>query len=127
MCEFDEMGIQEPDIDSYTDAVIEDTVHCRICGGSFVLGCGEAVIVHNHTICCDCAKAAGEAYKQELRDAGVCEHGRNVGKRDDWCGECESLDSPVRGAFTEGYMLACGMYPQLDTWILSESRKQLFN
>lgn len=122
----------EPDIDTYTDAVIEDTVHCRICGGSFVLGCGETVIVGSHTVCCDCAKAAGKAYKQALRESGVCVHGVNVNSTY-WCDECEALGAPVRDAYAEGYETALSRDipdPQhlghFQTWRYSKSRSRLY-
>lgn len=82
------------------DAVIEDTVHCDLCGCSWVLGGNEDGVILEADpsnaypygriggqlkLCQSCAMLVHDAYRQNLRDAGICEHGINDGELCESC------------------------------------------
>lgn len=98
------------------DAIIEDTCHCDLCGGSFVLGGdGEYVIVDTLdfrpgrpdrgalggqlTLCEDCARRVHDAYRENLREAGICEHGTSDGE---YCEDCNREYKRARRNAEEG-------------------------
>ena len=88
--------VSQEDLD---DAILSDTCHCDLCGGSFVLGgAADYVIVDSpandpsHTklggqlkLCDPCAGLVVTAFREMLREAGICEHGTEDG---DYCEEC---------------------------------------
>ena len=97
--------VSQEDLD---DAIIEDTCHCDLCGGSFVLGgAADYVIVDSpaidpsHTklggqlkLCDPCAGLVVTAFREMLREAGICEHGTEDG---DYCEECSAEYKRARG------------------------------
>lgn len=85
----------EPTQEGLDDATVEDTVHCCVCGASFTLGGNDGVCLDgaevrfrpecNGAFCVECARLVHNAYREALRQAGVCEHGVADG---DWCPDC---------------------------------------
>lgn len=85
------------EIDDLTDAIIEDTCRCDLCGASFVLGGNDYVIVNGGEVrfrdgcsgafCAGCAAVIHKAYEELCREAGVCVHGTNKGEH---CDECSA-------------------------------------
>lgn len=87
------------DLTDLDDAIIEDTFHCDLCGGRMVLGGNDChVIIDAETIspsmghmggqlklCECCSQRVHDAYRGNLRDAGICEHGINDGE---FCEDC---------------------------------------
>lgn len=83
------MSWDEPTQDELDDAILEDTCHCDLCGGSFVLGSSpDYVIVDNGIstggfgrlggqlkLCIHCAGKVHDGYREALSSAGICEHG----------------------------------------------------
>ena len=81
------------------DAVIEDTVHCTLCGISWVLGGnGDGIFVtlpasgplFGHIggqlkLCIECALQVKKEIELLLAEKDVCEHGVVCG---DWCQPC---------------------------------------
>jgi hypothetical protein len=77
--------LAEPD-DGLADAIIEDTCHCDLCGGSFVLGSGSDYVIVDLpagpngaarglfgsklgvqlVLCIECAGLVVKAYKEAL-------------------------------------------------------------
>ncbi len=90
------------------DAVIEDTVHCDLCGGSWVLGGNDGGVILDHEgiytgpvrlgcqlkLCEHCSQRVHDAYRENLREACICEHGINDGE---YCGECNGEYKRARG------------------------------
>jgi hypothetical protein len=88
-------------MDDLDDAIIEDTCHCDFCGSSFVLGGSPDYVIidldrpgpYHGTLgpqlklCVECAGRVHDAYRENLRSAGVCEHGEADG---DYCGPCNA-------------------------------------
>lgn len=77
-----------------------DTIHCDFCGGPFdPMVCSDGIVVDNPTfnpdpgysgmaqlkLCHGCAIQVMMKFREELHDAGICEHGEREG---DWCEEC---------------------------------------
>ncbi len=68
------------------DAIIEDTVHCCVCGLRMTLG-NDLVVIDgakvkfapgsNGVFCGACAQLVHEAYLESCEDAGLCEHGND--------------------------------------------------
>lgn len=91
----------DPDeIDQLDDAIVEDTVHCQLCGGSWVLGTrGDGVILTKLAgddvpyqiasgqllLCIDCAFFAARTLDQLIAESDQCEHGVLMGE---WCEPC---------------------------------------
>jgi hypothetical protein len=89
------------EIDDLTDAIIEDTCHCDLCGRPFLLGAGSDYVIIDVDgpgttfgrigpqlkLCCFCAKLVHDAYRENLHEAGICAHGVNDG---DWCEDCNA-------------------------------------
>ena len=77
------------------DAIIEDTVHCCVCGCSFLCGGNDGVFIDaakvklrpgcNGAFCIQCAAEIFAEYKKALDEMSVCEHGITDGN---WCPEC---------------------------------------
>lgn len=84
-------------MDDLEDAIIEDTVHCDLCGFPWVLGGNDGgVIIDAYTsgpsgnlgqlkLCEGCSQRVHDAYRENLREAGICDHGVNDGE---YCEEC---------------------------------------
>lgn len=84
------------EIDDLTDAIIEDTVHCDLCGGSWVLGSyGDGICVNSLQsgstaqlkLCMDRVAHVARAYELESRQSDRCEHDVLCG---DWCEPCHA-------------------------------------
>ena len=77
-----------PEIDDLTDAMIEDTTRCKVCGASFQLGGNDGVIIEgpNAAICIECAAEIYKEYEKALVGMCICEHGI---ADSDWCVECD--------------------------------------
>jgi len=76
------------EIDELTDAIIEDSFPCKLCGQTICCGGNDCLISERGWgICVECAAEAARLYEESLRDAGLCEHGVNDG---DWCPECSA-------------------------------------
>ena len=89
------------DFDELDDAIIEDTVHCSLCGASWVLGgCEDGIVVTlpqitggPHTghlfgqlkLCVECALQVTRETELMLAENDRCEHGISCG---DWCQPC---------------------------------------
>jgi hypothetical protein len=92
-------------MDDLDDAIIEDTVHCCICGGSFVLGGNDGIVLDGaevrlqpdcgSSMCIECAAMIHRLYEDYLREACVCEHGVADG---DYCEPCNLEYKRARGA-----------------------------
>ncbi len=81
-------------MDDLDDAIVEDTVHCDLCGGSFLVGDNGPVMLEADTVrfpgcgklggqlklCHECAMRVHDAYRDNLREACICEHGINDGE-----------------------------------------------
>ena len=70
------------------DAEVEDTIHCHLC--RFRTTCGSTdfiVTATGHCVCIECAKEITRLYREDLVEAGLCEHGVNDG---DYCPECNA-------------------------------------
>lgn len=90
--------------DDLDDAIIEDTVHCDLCGRSWVLGgSGDGIfptLPADHPspdfadgctqlkLCLDCAAFVARTYEQEARELDACPHGVITG---DWCQTCHEV------------------------------------
>lgn len=98
------------EIDELTDVIIEDTVHCDLCGASWVLGgCEDGIILQlprgrsdfisgQLKLCCDCAAFVSLTYSQFVAEKDVCEHGVLCG---DWCERCNRAYKAARAAGSE--------------------------
>jgi len=92
----------DDDYDELADAIVEDTVHCDLCGSSWVLGgCEDGVVItpprrsHDNEcwpggiaqlkLCGDCALFVKLTIEQWQREQDVCEHGILAGE---WCEPC---------------------------------------
>jgi hypothetical protein len=77
------MGDDFVEISDLDDAVIEDTVHCRMCGGAMRCGGDDCVIteqddgsagggpVDQLVLCVWCAKAVHDRYREFCEESGV--------------------------------------------------------
>ena len=94
------MSLDEPTQEEYEDAVIEDTIHCTLCGFPWVLGgYGDGIVVtclkrpqdppinglNQLKLCMDCAALVARTYEQEIARSDICEHGVLCGE---WCEPC---------------------------------------
>jgi len=98
---------REQDVDDLTDAIIEDTVHCDLCGASWVLGgSGDGLIVQSPIadlqrfiglaqikLCYECVLHICRCADQWLREEDECEHGVFIG---DWCEPCNRAYKDAR-------------------------------
>lgn len=101
MSEHDDISQEEMD-----DAIIKDTVHCDLCGASWILGGNADGICVNLpqlsvanfssfvgkvggqlSLCMDCAAMVARTYEAEIKDGDICEHGVLCG---DWCAPCNA-------------------------------------
>lgn len=93
----------EPSQEELDDAIIEDTVHCSLCGSSWVLGGRADGITLNSPsgggqiaqlkLCLDCATFVARTLEAELAEKDVCEHGVASG---DWCQPCNEAYKRAR-------------------------------
>jgi hypothetical protein len=88
-----------PEMNDLEDAIIEDTVHCDLCGASWVLGGNDGGVIIEHKgsdnslgplgrqikLCVECSGRVHDAYRENLREAGICEHGINDGEYCEGC------------------------------------------
>lgn len=83
-------------MDELDDAIIEDAVHCDLCGGPFMFGGYGAYVIIDALrspcgtlgqlkLCEDCAKRVHDTYRENLRVCGICEHGIDDGE---YCEDC---------------------------------------
>lgn len=99
---------EDHELSDLEDAIIEDTCHCDLCGGSFLVSDNGPVIVTitaqesptsgalggQLKLCEHCSQRVHDAYRENLRQAGICEHGVNDG---DWCEDCNREYKRARG------------------------------
>jgi hypothetical protein len=103
---FDEPLDPTPEL---TDAQIEDTVHCDLCGAGYDIGGnGEGICINSPhhrndpigptsggqiKLCIDCALFAALTLKQALAEKDICEHGVVSGE---WCEPCNRAYKQAR-------------------------------
>ena len=96
MCEeTDEFpAIDDCEIESLSDAIVEDTIHCTSCGASMLLGsdfsavldppaplhCGDQI-----KLCVECGVRMAAELRESFRIHDVCEHGIVTSE---WCQKC---------------------------------------
>lgn len=91
--------------------IVEDTVHCDLCGFPWVLGgirdgiiltlpqCYDQTRPHvgklgaQLKLCMDCAAHTARTFEQECQERDACEHGVTCGE---WCAPCHGAYKKAR-------------------------------
>lgn len=98
------------ELEALEDAIIEDTVHCDLCGASWVLGwcedglcvtlprgrgmtSGELYGMSQLKLCNDCATFVALSYDKWRGQMDTCEHGIITGE---WCEPCNEAYKRAR-------------------------------
>ena len=93
--------MNDDEISDLDDSIVEDTVHCTLCGMSWVLGGNSEGIIcvlpyyqpfgipnlreGQIKLCFGCAAFVARTYEDELAERDQCKHGVLCG---DWCEPC---------------------------------------
>jgi hypothetical protein len=104
--EYEAWEAASDEIDDLTDAIIEDTVHCDMCGAMWVLGGNDGLVINSPVkdireflgiaqlkLCCECIDYIARCCRDFVLERDVCEHGIMNG---DLCIDCNAAYTQAR-------------------------------